>query len=334
MKLTMDDLTPEQEAMIPEYVEKSLEGVFDGGKHRNFNDDNARAAVEFIYDHCFKTKPVVLYAGNPYDAQKIYQKLVRENGYTISDNDYMPMFLFGLNVYSDAYFAFHDFIKDNFGVTPEGHTDILDKFQRAHKDAGIFAAIWTEDVVIVSKYPKFMHRDEQNCLHNTEGVAIEWDATIPENGWKSYFIHGRKIPSDFFEKVLSGNYTKEEWINEENEELRAAAYEIIGEEKFAEFLDTEMIDTKQREHLDGTTETLELWKTKEKYDLIGDVDINGEVTPQPFAWVKFICPSTGANYWIAVEPHFNDALEAAASTSPFYGGEIESGDDYVFTQRA
>ena len=88
-----------------------------------------------------------------------------------------------------------------------------------------------------------------------------------------------------------------------------------------EILGAAEVDRGSIVHGDGSIEELVLYKTKKKFPETGD---------QPFAWIRFICPSTGTNYLIDVEPKWNTALEAAVSTSPF---ELTP-DDYKFDGRA
>lgn len=324
--ITLNDFTPEIKAKIPEYIERAIEGVFDGGRYHNFNYDNAKAAVDNIYEFCGYKKPEVIVAENPYEAHMKYYDLLDEHNVDYgNERKYVNMYLFALNVYSDSYYSYYKFIKDEFNVKVTGVAKRLDEFYNLQKKSGIYSAIFLQDVCIISKYPTKIHRDEENRLHNVEGVAVEWGSSKPEWEWKSYYIHGRNIDVDFFEKVKSGNYSKEEFIKETNEERKAAAYEIMGQEKFLKFIEAKKIDEGQFVHNDGNLETVELYKTDFTIPEIGN---------NPLAWVKFICPSTGTSYFIDVEPHHTDAREAAISTSPFYGDGIENVDDYKYDKRS
>lgn len=323
--ITLDQFTPEIQAKIPQYIANATEGVFDGGRFQNFNYDNAKAAVDYIYEFCGYKAPKVMVAENPLEAHVMYYKLLDEQGIKYDKKKYIGMYLFALNVYSDSYYSYYKFIKDEFKIEVEGAASKLDEFYSLQKNSGVYSAIFLHDVCIVSKYPKKVHRDEENRLHNPDGLAVEWNATSKESEWKCYYIHGRNVPADFFEKVSSGNYSKDEFMKESNEELKGAAYEILGQAKFLEMMEAVKIDSRTTVHSNGELEELELYKTSFTLP---------ELDNKPMMWVKFICPSTGSSYFIDVEPIYDNAIEAAISTSPFYGEEIKGGDDYKFDQRS
>jgi hypothetical protein len=72
---TLKDFTPEVQAKIPEYIKNALAGVFDGGRYKSFDIEKAKKAVWLNYERCGYKKPVVLVAGNPYEAQIIMNYL-------------------------------------------------------------------------------------------------------------------------------------------------------------------------------------------------------------------------------------------------------------------
>jgi hypothetical protein len=173
-----------------------------------------------------------------------------------------------------------------------------------------------ENYCFISDRPTAYHWDENYRLHNTTAPAITWI-----DGWELYYVHGRSIPKDVFDKCLSGNIAKEEFIKETNEEIRAAIYEILGQEKIMELLGAKEINKHTFAHQNGDLEEVILFKTNEKFV---------ELDNQPLAWVRFICPSTGTNYLIDVEPHHTSAKDAAISTSPLFHSE----EEYSFTKRS
>jgi hypothetical protein len=69
---TLSDFTPEIQAKIPQYHEKYLKGVFDGGKYNNFKIENATALINFNYEKCGYKKPVIIVAENPFEAQAFF----------------------------------------------------------------------------------------------------------------------------------------------------------------------------------------------------------------------------------------------------------------------
>src|SRR5690606_18317510 len=72
---TLKDITPVVQAKTPEYIKNALAGVFDGGRYKSFDIEKAKKAVWLNYERCGYKKPVVLVAGNPYEAQIIMNYL-------------------------------------------------------------------------------------------------------------------------------------------------------------------------------------------------------------------------------------------------------------------
>jgi hypothetical protein len=69
---TLKDLTPEIQAKIPEYINKALLGVFDGGRYDSFIWENAYSCVKLQYEKCGYSPPIMLVAENPYEAQIMF----------------------------------------------------------------------------------------------------------------------------------------------------------------------------------------------------------------------------------------------------------------------
>jgi hypothetical protein len=181
--------------------------------------------------------------------------------------------------------------------------------------AGVYDMITLKGFCIVCEMPVKIKRNDSGQLHCTTESSIEWS-----DGYSQWYINGRSIPVEIFDKCLSGKVTKEDFIHEPNEENKAAIYEILGQEKMIKLLGAKEVDKGTFVHENGELEEVILYKTKEKFKEAGD---------NPLAWVKFICPSTGTSYLIDVEPRHTDARLAAISTSPLF----TSIEDYQFTDR-
>jgi len=97
------------------------------------------------------------------------------------------------------------------------------------------------------------------------------------------------------------------FLYEKNEDIKAGMYSVLGNKLF-DLLNVEEVDKSLVEHRNGDMEIIKLYKTKETFKEIDD---------KPFAWVKFICPSTGSEYLIACEPKRVSAIDAAKATRPF-----------------
>lgn len=304
MKKTLKDLTPEIEAKIPEYIKNGLDGVFDGQRYRDFDIEKARTAVKHTYEKCGFDEPKVIVVENPMELQIMGNKL-------LGTNSYINSYLFTLNVSSDYQYQRFKFIKDEFKL-PLTIEDEFEETFKLQRESCIYSAIFLDEVCIVCKYPKMVHRNENNMLHNVSGVAVEWGGSDTE--FKCYYINGRHMPSWIFEE----DFTKEQFINEENEDVRAGMFEIIegrGEGSMLNFLDVEMVDQHQFKHSDGSVETMELFKTKEKINNATNLNLE---SPTKLAWLKMTCPSTNANYLILSDSSFNTCVDAAKYHRPVW----------------
>jgi hypothetical protein len=233
---------------------------------------------------------------------------------------YNDAYLFTANIYSNVYAAFYKFINDEFKIDAQIGV-MLNSWNDLYQKSGVYSAIFSELICVVCKYPKRIYVDEEKRMHNPKGYAVEWGYSTDLTKFECYYIHGRNVPKEVFEKCMSGKITKKDFIGESNEEIKAAIYEILGQEKIMQMLGASEIDKGTFVHANGEIEEVVLYKTKEKFP---------EIDNNPLAWVKFTCPSTGTHYLIDVPPHFTDAKKAAISTSPLF----ESEEEYKFDFRS
>ena len=193
---------------------------------------------------------------------------------------------------------------------------MLDSWSELYDKSGVYSAIFSELVCVVSKFPKYVHRNENNDLHSLSGSSVEWSNSCDISKFDCYYINGRNMPDWIFNKVNNNTITKEEFINERNEDIKAGIYELIeakGEGSMLTFLDATEIDNQTIVHSDGSLETLILYKTKETFS--EEEDLNGN-TNVPLAWIKMTCPSTSTNYLIPTDSSFNNAVDAAKFARP------------------
>ena len=195
------------------------------------------------------------------------------------------------------------------------------------RDAAIFRTICSKDYCVISKFPKRIHWDENFEFHNLHGAAIEWGYSTELSKWRScHFIHGRLMPA----KIFNG-FTKEDFINMKNEDVRAGMYAIIesrGEGAMLDFLGAKKVHEQQFVHANGDIESMELYKTTEYF--IEEEDLNGSC-PAQLAWLKITCPSTGSLYLIPSDSAFDTCMEAAKYHRPDY---VTKEVPYIWEQRS
>ena len=347
MSKKIEKLTPEQEKQIDVYLKKYINAVNSGHYRSVYNQESVENLINWQYEYAGFTKPMTILTNNPYEAQlvnqyltdnypkeidlylastdaeerKKYHNIVTDlinknvNG-TMKIRSHSDNYIFTSDVYANVLIGWWGYLIDVLELESTVN-DVFLKWRELYEAAGVYNAICNESVCITSNYPLEIHRNEIGDLHNPNGVAVKWSGIE----WKCYYINGRNIATKDFEMAINGEVTRDIYNNEDNQDTRAAWYEILGQEKMMEILDVYEVDRGIFVHNDNSIEEVVLLKTKNSYPETGN---------NPYAWVRFICPSTGTNYLIDVEPHHKVAVEAAVSTSPL----VSSVEDYKFDGRA
>ena len=225
---------------------------------------------------------------------------------------YNNPYLFTLNIYSNVYLMWYKFIKDQFNIKCT-ISDILDNFTEKYLNSNIYNAIFSEILCVVSKYPKKIYRNNNLDLHNINGNAVEWGSIDDFTKFECFYINGRNIPKEIYNKAFI--LTLDDFLNEENEDYKAAWFEILGSEKMFEILKATEIETMVFNHYNNYTEKISLYKTNFALKNIGN---------KPLSWLKMTCPSTGTNYLISTNPDFKDVESAIKFHRPsFVSNDID-----------
>jgi hypothetical protein len=202
--------------------------------------------------------------------------------------------------------AFYNFFEKIGTLKHEG----FKKYKELIK-SGIFVTYMYENVVFAVQPPVHIERNASGLLHSTSGAAVKF-----RDGSAYHFINGRSIPSWIIEQKET--ITRDMFLREKNAEIKGAMYEVLGQQGISDLLGAQVVDTCIIHHANGEDERVELLKTRDRFEEIGNV---------PFAWVKVICPSTGTRYLLGVEPTHTSAKSALASLSMFNENE------YLFNYR-
>ena len=224
---------------------------------------------------------------------------------------YNEDYLFTSNIYSGTYGAWFKFIKDEFNIECEIGAE-LDLWNNLYQKSGVYSAIFSELLCVVSKYPMKVYRNANNDLHSTNECAVKWGYSTEMTKFDCHYVNGRNISSKLFNEVVSGSITFSDFKKIENEDEKGVIMTIIkennGNEGLLKFLGAVEVDKKKIKHTESYSETIRLLKTKERYSFLQNS--KGEEN-QPYAWIEMICPSTGTTYLIDTCPSFTDALECA-----------------------
>jgi hypothetical protein len=342
-KIGINDLTEEIKAKIPAYKERCVVDLYSGNEWDNFNPQKSESYIDKIYEIAGKKKPVVIFSDDPLEYKKkyiaiqnsniinkIHETFVvknQENGdvtslynelhelistYKENDNDknieVKSNYLYLCSLYSRIYLTWYKFIQDEFNVEHE-NKELLDwLYENANNN--IARCYFEEEYVLVLKTPKYI-RKNNGTLHSTKEAAIDWP------NYKMYYINGRRISEDLFNKTLNNTLTFEEFMSIDNDDVKANIITMIkendGNEKLMNFLDAKVVDEQKIEHSSGHVETLRLWKTNKSFEFVNDINGN---TNQPYAWLEETCPSTGSVYLIDTSAHFENAIDAAKFHRP------------------
>lgn len=110
------------------------------------------------------------------------------------------------NVYSNCYYNWFEFIRKEFNIELSINNDFQKCFSLQRK-SNIYSCIFSEYITVVCKYPKKVYRNQNNDLHNTNGIAVEWGSLTGIN-FDCYYINGRNMPKWIFDKYQNGTLKK------------------------------------------------------------------------------------------------------------------------------
>ncbi|MFN3428264.1 MAG: hypothetical protein ACK41G_11920 [Candidatus Thermochlorobacter sp.] len=266
------------------------------------------------------------------------EKIKKINWYPYPDTEVYP-----ITFYSSIYYLWYQYCE----ATEKSYWRGYKEFFEYQKNAGIFYVILREDVAIISKYPKKVHRNPAGRLHNPLGPAVEFGEIHPLLNRRFYYLNGRYISKP---EIFERDFTVEEFLREPNEEFRAAMYakiEAKGDDYVIDFLKLKVIDKQLIEHNvsvpvfhPDTNEFVGFKEEKQKEELTlyhtsftvpGTIDPVTRERDGKMAFIKFVCPSTGTSYLIYTSTAYKTALEAAKATRPF---EDLQDVPYNWTQRS
>lgn len=174
-------------------------------------------------------------------------------------------------------------------------------------ESNVFECFEFEHAIFVVKPPSEIITNDNGDLHNTKGYSVRFD-----DDSKFYFINGRVINKE----LITDGFTKEEFLNETNEDIRGAMFEIIegnGEGSMLEFLDAYEYGQDKIVHVNGEVETLTLYRTHETFKELQNINGKFDV---PLCWLRLVCPSTNQNYLISTDESFETPKEAAKYHRP------------------
>ena len=344
---TIKDLTPEIKAKIPAYKAKVRDRLYSGEEHETNKVIDTVHYIEKVYDISGHQKPVVVIADDPdiykdffrksklqrvEDAiRKAYeiknnggsddevhvaieivhaqfnQELTEDERNEIKDVTVTSDWASLCSTYSRVALTWYYFIHKELGVPTSRSKELCELYELVNKTF-ITRCAFYDIFTLVLKTPKYIRRND-NGFHDVEKPAIEFCT-----GYGMYYVNGRRLEKDLFDRVRNKEYTFDEFTREPNEDVKAACIslmqEVHGENAVATFFadHLEEIDTyvnkKDDKYLEGTTKGLNVGV----YTLFRGM-MNGE----PFKYVRCYCPSTDRMFFLGVDPDQTNAKDAIAS---------------------
>lgn len=339
---TLDDLTPKIRAKIQKYKDRCTIDLYSGIEDANYNREKLVRYIEQVYSLTNRKKPVIIVADDPLQYKRFFTLLQNSNlkalktvfnkKNAVENNDYFDdskienalrtdtteiaekdlvsksHFLFLCSSYHRVYLTWYKFIQDEFKIKHSNENILNWLYENANNN--ILRTYFTDLFVLVLKMPKKINRNNNN-LHNTTQGAIIW------NNYSMYYINGRKMPEDIFNKVLNKKLSFEEFIALTNEDIKAGIITMIkeneGDDALMKFLGASIVDEKTINHSSGYNEIVKLWKTNNSFPFLSDINGNSN---QPYCWLELTCPTSKSVYLIDSSSHFTDAVEACKFHRP------------------
>jgi len=183
-------------------------------------------------------------------------------------------------------------------------------FNRYQKltESNVFETFEFENVVFAVQPPEYI-TSENDMPHNMSDYAIKF-----QDGTGYYFVDGVNIAEELFLKLKNRKYTFEDFIQEENEEVKSTVLRYIerrsGTEGVFDFMRDNLkevdsfINDTSKKYLKGTTRSQKIGV----YTLF-----KGKVNDISIAYVRCYCPSTDRMFFLGVEPKHTSAKDAIAS---------------------
>ena len=176
-------------------------------------------------------------------------------------------------------------------------------------ESGVYDMLQYENLCIVCPLPVYISRNSEGRLHSLDNSAIRW-----KDDYEQHYIQGVFITPILFDKLSKEQYSFNDFIKEENEEIKAACMffirEKFGESALYRFFEQNLKEENTYTHkkdeslLIGTTGSMKIGVYTLFKGKFGEIEI---------AYVRCYCPSTDRMFYLGVEPTFTNAKDAIAS---------------------
>lgn len=262
----IDKLTPEQEAKMPEYVEKWIKI---GTNTDRLDPTRTKKTIDNYRKLINKTIDVpLLIVKNPIEAwvvcclneEKVpFENLITEmekvfNGNPEKRNIPKASLPWQSGSFFAPTFSFYDFMIEELGVELE--QELYAKYKIWEATAQIGCIYPLDNITVVCEKPTVIHLNENNVLHKDEAPALEYDGL---GDFKVYALNGVRVPE--YVALTPAEQLDLEYYNKiTNADVRAEFVRKIGIERFLD--KGTLMDT--YENYDAETHE---WWHKSQYEL-------------------------------------------------------------------
>ena len=319
----INKLTQEQEELMGKVRQQWLDYIFSCNK--TIDREKANISIDWLYKLSKLEKPIKIYVDSPMACQyavlyaKEYAKILQmpsqvesQVGSQVRSQVWSQVGSQGIaperfasygSIWDYGWVSFYDFFIQSGIIT----NNDFDKFKELLQ-SGIYDMIQLNGFCIVSELPNKITRNGE-LLHNIGDYAIQF-----RDGYGQHYVNGRFVPENYFNLIVNGNYSIEDFTREENEEYKSACIALMQEKYgdeyivnfFREYLsevDT-YVDKKDPKFLEGTTKGMNVGV----YTLF-----KGTLNGENIAYVRCYCPSTDRMFFLGVDDSMNTAKDAIAS---------------------
>jgi len=161
----------------------------------------------------------------------------------------------------------------------------------------IWSVVYFDEISIVSRKPKIKQNQDQR-LHSTNSPAVSFI-----DGYELFYINGISFEKELWEKITSKKITFKEVLDIADVDQRNQALMFVGDEerdKWLEYVKAEIIDTYEKQTINGNPVYYKLYKIPKNEIFSTDVYA---------MW--YTCPSTNKQNFSRV-PEFKTVAEAMA----------------------
>ena len=224
----VEELTEEQKAKIPEYLEMGLKI---GRSTERVDHERAKAAIIALFTAMKYPEPTVYFTdGIRSGVQKAAELEHGPNPSKAQKSEILGQSAYGG---SDAYWVVQSlFLVKEIGLD-QGDTPPVDILMEVIRTCGWWWPLG--DKVVIADRPHTLKLDDEGRMHCEDGPACAF-----VDGTKAYFWHGTPIEAEWVED--KDNVDPSLAITHENAESRRALAEILGWHAVLEQLDTKVID--------------------------------------------------------------------------------------------